>query len=430
MARKSFNPANIELRHKTYFAVLYVPKNIQHIIGKTKFSRSTQTGDRSIAEQRASAIVISWKAEISRARHESPDPIISEALDLHMNLMRKDIYQGDVLEIIETRTTEINEESNSYVAKDFEAIATGQRRPLISLIPEWKINEAARGLAQKTIDQMVNDVTLLANAFRTSNMLTEQYTTIWIKSIASGNNFSASSVTRIISFCRNFYKYLKSINEVENGSTNPFTVPVEYKKSKKNNAKVSNRIVSWRPFDEDDVIALHGEALKRKDQVLADLIIIGAYTGARIEEICSLKCGDISLKKTSFNITDAKTDAGIREVPIHSKIKIKIEKLTKESIDGYLLPGLTFNKYNDRSNAIGKRFGRMKTNLNFGSTHVFHSIRKTLITKLENAGITENIAADIVGHEKPRITYGLYSKGAFLEVKIDAIERISYNFSE
>jgi len=66
--------------------------------------------------------------------------------------------------------------------------------------------------------------------------------------------------------------------------------------------------------------------------------------------------------------------------------------------------------------------------LGFDSQHVFHSIRKTLVTKLENAGISENLAADIVGHEKPRITYGLYSGGASLEVKRKALQKISYDF--
>ncbi|OGQ57653.1 MAG: hypothetical protein A3J24_09395 [Deltaproteobacteria bacterium RIFCSPLOWO2_02_FULL_53_8] len=70
----------------------------------------------------------------------------------------------------------------------------------------------------------------------------------------------------------------------------------------------------------------------------------------------------------------------------------------------------------------------MKTELAYGRSHVFHSIRKTLVTKLENAGVSENLAADIVGHEKPRITFGLYSDGAFLEVMRKAIEQISYDF--
>ena len=95
--------------------------------------------------------------------------------------------------------------------------------------------------------------------------------------------------------------------------------------------------------------------------------------------------------------------------------------------DAYLIPNLTLSKYDDRSNAIGKRFGRLKTKLGYTKRHVFHSIRKTFTTQLENAGVNENITADIIGHEKPRMTYGLYSGGTNLEVKRAAISHVSYD---
>jgi integrase len=67
--------------------------------------------------------------------------------------------------------------------------------------------------------------------------------------------------------------------------------------------------------------------------------------------------------------------------------------------------------------------------MGFSKRYVFHSIRKTFTTQLENAGVTENVTADIVGHEKPRMTYGLYSGGTTLEVKREAINKIKFNFS-
>jgi hypothetical protein len=38
----------------------------------------------------------------------------------------------------------------------------------------------------------------------------------------------------------------------------------------------------------------------------------------------------------------------------------------------------------------------------------------------------ENVAADIIGHDKPTMTYGLYSGGNSLAVKQAAIEKLSY----
>src|SRR5260370_8158722 len=49
--------------------------------------------------------------------------------------------------------------------------------------------------------------------------------------------------------------------------------------------------------------------------------------------------------------------------------------------------------------------------MGFREARVFHSVRKTVATMLENAGVVENVAADIIGHDKPTMTYGLYSGG-------------------
>src|SRR5262249_3439903 len=132
------------------------------------------------------------------------------------------------------------------------------------------------------------------------------------------------------------------------------------------------------------------------------------------------------VKADHFDVEDAKTAAGWRSVPIHSSLKATIKRLVKASKDGFVLSGLTANKYGDRSNAIGKRFGRLKASLGFGEQHVFHSIRRTVVTLLDSAGVPENVAADIVGHDKPTMTYGLYSGGSSLLTKRKALARISY----
>ncbi len=79
---------------------------------------------------------------------------------------------------------------------------------------------------------------------------------------------------------------------------------------------------------------------------------------------------------------------------------------------------------------MGKRFGRMKEKLGFTTRqHGFHSICKTFTTLIDNAGVGENITADIIGHEKPSITYGLYSGGSTLETMREAIEKIRYKWT-
>ena len=101
--------------------------------------------------------------------------------------------------------------------------------------------------------------------------------------------------------------------------------------------------------------------------------------------------------------------------------------LKDTSKDGYLLSGLTFNKYGDRSNAIGKRFGRLKSSLGYGSDLVFHSFRRGVATQFENKGVPEVIAARVLGHEFPTMSFGTYSGGADLETLKGAIEVLNWS---
>ena len=149
------------------------------------------------------------------------------------------------------------------------------------------------------------------------------------------------------------------------------------------------------------------------------------YTGARIEELCSLKVDDVA--DDHFKVVAAKTKAGIRTVPIHPDLAQTMARMVEGKAPGdYVLSGLRGGKHDRRSNTIGKRFGLLKTELGFGPALTFHSIRKTVGTQLENAGVPENVAADLLGHEKPRITYGLYSGGTTLAVKSEALAKLSY----
>jgi len=81
MVKKTSKPSHLIKRYNTYFAVLYVPKDIQYIIGKAKFSKSTGTDNKKLAETIAQVYVMGWKAEIESARSKSDDPLIQSAKD-------------------------------------------------------------------------------------------------------------------------------------------------------------------------------------------------------------------------------------------------------------------------------------------------------------------------------------------------------------
>jgi integrase len=234
---------------------------------------------------------------------------------------------------------------------------------------------------------------------------------------------SAGTKRKNYGFVAQYWQYLENREAIKEGK-NPFT-----KRKYKDKSGVTT--VKRQAFRKEDVVNLYKAAINLEDSHLASLILLGAYTGARIEELCSLKAVDLQdvEGKLCIKVTDAKTAAGVRTIPIHEQVIPHLRQLSSDSNDGYVLSGLTFNKYNDRSNAIGKRFGRLKKKLGYGDEYVFHSIRKTVITIFENLGVNEGLTADIVGHEKKTITYGLYSAGYSLANKAAAIDQLEYSFT-
>lgn len=427
----------LERRRNLWYAVLTIPEEAREVLGKMRFVQSLGTPDKRRADQEKLPLIAKWKAMIAEARGEK-DALTEEAKRWRRHLLMQeaaaqsgqsvyltglDVLRDDLRE----RAVSLEVEAGADAARHFIGIATGKAKLTSELFPEWKSQLV---VAAKSKDQAAKDVQLLIRRFPTVEAITKAGVRKWMDDIAKTGK-GVSSQKRILSYSRNYWKYLQA-HDVAPADFDPFHGVLTLSKGK--GASYRARAANL-PYSATEVVRLWEAANRRvvgsapnapSDTQLADLIMLGAYTGARIEELCSLKVSEVT--EDSFRITDAKTDAGHREVPVHSALLAVVRRLMKESGDGYLISGLTFNKYGDRSNAIGKRFGRLKESLGFSGAYTFHSLRSTLITLLENAGVSENLAADIVGHEKPRITYGLYSGGATLTAKREALERISYPF--
>ena len=191
--------------------------------------------------------------------------------------------------------------------------------------------------------------------------------------------------------------------------------------------------VSYIPFTRKEVEALHKKAKEAGKDVLANLIVFGAYTGARLEEMGRIKPEDTIYngagQPTGFKITESKTNAGVREVPIHSSLISLYKNLCSEASDndGFLFKGGN-NKYGNRLDWLSKQFGLLKKDAQFSHLHVFHSIRKTTTTELHQAGVGLEVLPYIVGHENKSFTLSVYSGGCSFEQKQKAIQRLDFNF--
>ena len=409
----------LQRRRRRWYAVVEIPKSLQGHFGRKRFIKSLGTESLTEAERLRWPVVSQWQAEIARASREDADPLSdldATAAEWRADFLGSRGEEREVLsEVLGDFVTEIAWKDEAK-ATEFHAVVTGKAVPLGEHINAW-LRPSKN--AQKTIDMQRRDATRFAERFRFADRVTSKAVQRWTFELQEEERLIPATVRRMISACRMYWKYLKRSGVIDSDA-DPFVDAVE-RRAKRTKADVES---DRRAFSAEDLVKLLRAAVAKRDRPLAQLIWLGMWTGCRIEELCALRATEVY--SDHLLISDAKSEAGNRLVPIHSRADELIRHLLAERSDGYVFSGLTFNKYGDRSNAIGKRFGRMKSAMGFTESHVFHSIRKTVTTLLENAGVPESVAADILGHEKPTITYGLYSAGTSLAVRREAIEKLSY----
>jgi integrase len=429
-----------------WFAVHDVPPSLRQTIGHPRFVKSLETHDKKIAERRAAILKAKWLGEVEQARRQSPDAVerdamfwrkvLGEATTDHDRGIIKDAIASEAggrvdraaakLGIVDHRDHRYDELPETEEAERFAGIALGTLVRLDAHLDEYiaTLPLGPNGKPTRGTDQKHSTIAKFATEFSYIPDITRKAVQQWINRKAR-DGAKHDTISRHLSELRGYWKYLRSL-EVVSEDAAPFdkvTIP----------KTDSTEIL---PFEPAAVVRLHREALAKRDQPLADLIELGMWTGARIEELCALKLEDVHADW--FRVRKSKTNAGERDVPIHSKLAPLVAQLRAAASNGFLLSNLDApgnqgrkgrgNQYEQRSGAVGKRFGRLKTDAGFGENHVFHSIRHTVATLLENALVPENVSADIVGHEKPTMTYGLYSGGVSLEVKREAIEKLIYPF--
>lgn len=402
----------------TFYANLTIPNEVRHIIGRgARFYQSTKCKTEAEAQRRAYALVAEWKTEIAKAKGKLP-----KADDNFWESYRKQYLgaDGDTQMVIE----ELARQAAAKVTSPEEAtllykMATGQGTAtlLAPLVDDWK---GSLRIVQKTIDQQYRDMRRMADHFVYLEALQPQRIKAWTdKLLAEGA--TASTFERLGNSCRSLWAYFQQASVVNIITPDPFVGAFRLALRVAVKTKTGRSGSSYTP---EELNTIYSAAITKGDQPLADLIALGAYTGARIEELGQLTAE--TCKDGVFTIEKSKTEAGVRQVPIHLAVAPLVARLLAASTDGYLVPSSANNQYGNRTSPQGKRYGHLKKSLGFGPSHVFHSTRNTLVTMMHRAGVDEGITADHVGHHKQTMTYGLYSSGSSMAQKREAMALVVY----
>ncbi len=411
-------------RGRNWHAVLEIPEHLRPHFHKRRFMKTLGTDSQRIAERRAAKLISAWKKQITEA--EGADIELDDAAYWRRALRnaateeeRQSIMMQIEMEAWDIGATNVDQigmqPSSDPGARDFYARATGARAPFSEYLDEWM---ATVRTTAKTKGIQRADILRFAARFQTIDAVSRPEVRRWCTSLINDDGLTPKTTMRILSALRGYWRYLQAVNVVAEDHE-PFQ-RLDVARHNKRDAPRSARL----PFEPAEVVALLGAARGRGDGPLADLIAMAMFTGARREELCSLKVEHV--KGDYFEIVAAKSAAGVRQVPIHEELAPTMKRLVEASTDGFVLSGLRTDKHGDRGDGIGKRFGMLKTELGFANRHVFHSIRGTVITLMERAGVPEGTVQDIVGHERSTLTGSTYSGKSTLEMRRKALAKLSY----
>lgn len=143
------------------------------------------------------------------------------------------------------------------------------------------------------------------------------------------------------------------------------------------------------------------------------IMLIALFSGMRQGEIADLDVSDIKRDEgvDYFDITSAKSEAGIRRVPLHSElIRLGLLEYVATIGTGALFPGIkTGGRNKRRAHTIAKKFPAFRRAHGITRERLsFHSFRKCFVRALEIARVDHDRAALVIGHERG-FTFGTYN---------------------
>lgn len=407
----------LEKRHLAWYAVVTVPPAVRQTLGKRKILRSLKTRDVEVARARRWGVVKELKAEIEAAksgRSTGPrSPLTEEAMTWRATLAEADDEYGEVIgSVLADRAAQIETKAGLEAAREFHAIASGQRTPVDTYLDQWF---AETSFSERTLGDHRHSLKRLQEWAEKEGVvlsiegIDRKLAGRFVSGGLVARRLAVATANKAISSLSTYWRWLMKRGLVE---ANPW----ERQSLARPQAHRTGDEARERPFTDTEVATLvSGEA----DPVLADFMRIAVLSGMRIEEIARLRVQDCV--DNALRVTKAKTRAGIRAVPTHPDlVAIVAGRSAGKAPEDYLFHEMTDGgREGERSMAVSKRFGYYRKRVGIHelpdgkrrSLVNFHSFRRWFITKAEQAGQPLPTIEAVVGHARQGMSAGVYSAG-------------------
>jgi len=419
----------LKQRNRAWWFKIKIPAVIRDCYeGREHVEISLKTRDLDEANLRKLPLLAKYQREFDRLRQV--DPANREAAKLRLRLRQLQDRDDDsaeterdvIFDIVAERAQEMVDRHGVPEARagQWATLATTDKATLSEALDQWLDSaEYSKQTAQQHRHAVGELKTFLGGDVLPS-MVTDQTASGYVREELQKVDASYNTKRRKLNSLYAFWKWMGQHHIVPRG-LNPwggFTL----QKGRKGEGK------SKRGYTDAELIDLFGQ---RPDYpCLADIMVIGLFTGARLDEICNLQTQDVEKRGQAYvlRITKSKTEAGIRSIVVcHAFVMGVLKRLKEAHETGSLFPELRGGGYDDRlSWAVSKAFGRFRDKRGLSRATDFHSFRRTVITILENRAVHPGHTASFVGHEGKTIGHDVYLDGLWFKTLRDVAAKIVY----
>lgn len=387
----------LKQRGRTWYARVPIPKHLQKPNGPKEIVRSLQTRSKAEAQRLRWPVVSEIMVSLER-QEKLPDT--QKALELAQRLQKPmSLEDREALELaVHEHADAIEWEAGLRKAKNWYDIATGKGLPVSLALERWL--EEATHLTRQTAQQnrraiaefigFADDVVVGTVGRREAGRFVSEHL------IPGGG--AAKTINRKISSLSSLWRWAQRRGHVEENPWLDQSIRRTEARTRQNKLRAYTAV-------ELRALVFPGP----EDPVLRDLIWLGLFTGARLNELCELRPEDV--KDGGLEIRQGKTDAAQRWLPIPEPVAEIVAGRAKN--DGWLFPDLKPGGPDlKRSWNVQKRVNRwIGKTLEDSSEVNFHSLRRSYATACEQVDLHLNTQSQLMGHTKPSLAGRVYAAG-------------------
>lgn len=368
------------------------------------------------------------KAELDH--YKKADPLNLKALEF-----RKDINKArsegnerlaDVMEDLAVDKAEELEKTFGLVrAKTWFQLATTEGKTLDELVDIWLADSDYIEQTKKQHKKAYEDFKAFMGGDNVPSAVTDEAAITYVEDVIKKSKKAPATQRRNVNSLLAFWEWMGLRKHVPRGF-NP------WRGFKISNQRTSKKTEDKRPYTDEELVKLLSSDVDYPG--LSDVILFGLYTGARLEEICSLKIGDIRKNGDGIwfvQIKKSKTKAGVRTIAISHRIPCSILEYRWSddmNTEDQLFPEFKPGGYDEKlSWSVSKAFGRFRDKVGLSRATDFHSLRRSFITMMENLSMDQVKIARYVGHDLPTIAFTVYSGGSSEQTNIEVARGIIYS---